>query len=341
MFKIALVGAGGMADTHARGYSEIANAKLVGVLDHFPERAEKLANQHDCRAFTSLQQMFDETQPDIVDVSSPTPTHIDYVRQAFELPLKAVFVEKPMGRTVAECEEMISMSTKNGIPLFVAHVLRFFPEYMEAKRQIDAGTIGNPASVRMRRGGPFPKGKENWYGDFRKSGGVLLDLIIHDLDWLRWTFGDVERVYAKNLGAMLSDGEVMDKDFALLTMRFSSGVMAHVEGTWADPGGFKVNFEVAGDNGLLEFNFNQPSSIPYSAAVEDGGQRTLVAVPESPVNLNPYTAELAHFMDCLENNTAPRVTPQDGLEAVRISESAIESARTGKVVTINKIGGVK
>ncbi len=236
-----------------------------------------------------------------------------------------------MGRTLEDCQKMIAASELAGIPLFVAHVVRFFPEFALAKREVEAGAVGKPAAIRTRRGGPMPRAWNDWYANFGMSGGCILDLIIHDFDWLRWTFGDVERVYARGLGGR----KLPAFDYALVTLRFKSGAIGHVEGTWADPGGFKVTLEIAGDAGLLEYNFNQPTGIPFRMALSGGdGPRAGVAVPESPVPVNPYQLELAHFLDCLERGVRPSITPQDGMEAVRIALAAMESVETGQPVTL-------
>ena len=175
----------------------------------------------------------------------------------------------------------------------------------------------------------MPRAWEDWYADFSRSGGTILDLIIHDFDWLRWTFGEVERVYARGL----SDTQLPAFDYSLVTLRFKSGVIGHVEGTWADPGGFKVTLEIAGDGGLLEYNANQPTGAPFKAALAaPDGPQVGVALPESPTGNNPYQLELAHFLDCLERGITPCILPQDGREAVRIALAAIESIETGKPV---------
>jgi predicted dehydrogenase len=335
MLRVALVGAGGMAGMHARCYGAIEGAELAGVMDIRPEAAKALAEASNAKPYTDFDLMLDETRPDVVDVCCPTPWHVDYVcraaERAGELGIRGISSEKPMGRSVADCERMTAAAEKAGVPLFVAHVLRFFPQFLAAKEQIDGGAVGAPAAIRTRRGGPMPRAWNDWYANLEWSGGCILDLIIHDFDWLRWTFGDVERVFAKGLAA----SKLPAFDYALVTLRFKSGAIAHVEGTWADPGGFKVTFEVAGDMGLLEFNFNQPTGDPLRVALAQADEkRAAVAIPESPTNANPYQLELEHFLDCLERGVTPSITPKDGLEAVRIATAALESIKTGKPVTI-------
>ncbi len=333
--RIALVGAGGMASMHAGCYSAIPNATLCGVMDIRLEAATALSERYGATPYTDFDRMLSEIKPDVVDVCCPTPWHVDYVvaaaARASALGIKGISTEKPMARTLQDCNRMIDAVNEAGITLFVAHVVRFFPEFKLANQQVKQGAIGQPASVRTRRGGPMPHAWNDWYTDFSKSGGCVLDLIIHDFDWLRWTFGPVERVFACGL----PHHNAMQKDYALVTLRFVSGVIGHVEGTWSDPGGFKVTLEIAGDGGLLEYNANQPTGTPLRIAMEttessSGG----VAVPESPTGANPYQLELQHFIDCLEAGVTPSITPYDGMEAVRIALAAIESIETGKSITL-------
>jgi UDP-N-acetylglucosamine 3-dehydrogenase len=335
MMRVALVGAGGMAGVHAGCYHAIENAELVGVLDIRPEAAEALAGKYGAKPYTDFDTMLTELRPDVVDVCCPTPWHVDYVVRAAqlsaELGIKGISTEKPMARSLEDCDRMIAACEAAGIPLFVAHVVRFFPEFALAKREVEAGNVGRPASVRTRRGGPMPRAWDDWYADFDRSGGAVLDLIIHDFDWLRWTFGEVERVYARGTGTSQLPGF----DYALVTLRFKNGVIGHVEGTWADPGGFKVTVEIAGDAGLLEYNANMPTAAPFKAALNTAsGARAGVAVPESPTGKNPYQLELAHFLECLERGATPSILPQDGKEAVRIALAAIKSIQTGEAVTL-------
>ena len=193
MLRVALVGAGGMAGMHASCYTKIANAELVGIMDTRLEAATALAEKSHSTPYTDFDRMLDETRPDVVDVCCPTPWHVDYVcraaERAGEWGLRGISTEKPMARTVEECRRMIAACELADVPLFVAHVLRFFPEYALAKQGVEGGYVGQPAAIRTRRGGPMPRAWNDWYANFDWSGGLILDLIIHDFDWLRWTFG--------------------------------------------------------------------------------------------------------------------------------------------------------
>lgn len=328
MQKVAIVGAGNMARVHSNAYAGMPNADLVGIMDIRAEAAEKLATAHDAQAFTDFDQMLRELNPDVVDVCTPTPWHKEYAIKGMRAG-KHVVTEKPMARTLEDCKEMITEAEKAKVKFMVAHVLRFFPEFAAAKTQIDAGAVGNPAIVRTTRGGGFPHAWNDWYGNFEWSGGLTLDLIIHDFDWLRWCFGDAERVFAKGL----AERKMEHLDYALVTIRFKSGVIAHVEGTWANPSGFAVKLEVAGDKGLIDYS--NKTAMPIMIAVkETEDKRQGVAVPESPTAQNPYFQELQHFIDCVEKGEQPSITPQDGMKSVQISLAALESIRTGKPVQI-------
>jgi UDP-N-acetylglucosamine 3-dehydrogenase len=327
MQKVAIVGAGHMGQIHAAAYTQIPNADLVALVDNRPGVLLQAGETYGAGVFTDFEKMMSVVNPDVIDICTPTPWHNRYVQQASAAG-KHVITEKPMARTVEECREMIDATEKAGVTFMVAQVLRFFPEFAAAKAHVDSGAVGKPSVVRTSRGGNFPMTSGNWYGDPNLSGGVVLDLIIHDFDWLRWTFGDVERVYAK--GNISKEYGCID--YALCTLHMKSGVIAHVEGTWANPGGFQVKFEIAGDGGMLDFQSKEAS--PLTIATKANQSAAGVAVPESPSGRNPYQLELQHFIDCVETGASPMVTGEDGLKSVEIALAALESIRTGKPVTI-------
>lgn len=328
MQHVAIVGAGGMGGVHGRAYREMLNAQPVAVMDIRREVAEFVAKSLDAEAYTDFDRLLERKDIDVIDVCTPTPWHKEYVVRALRAG-KHVITEKPMARTLEDCKEMIQEAEKAGVTFMVAHVLRFFPEFAKAKELIDAGAVGRPAVVRTTRGGRYPSAWSDWFGNFEWSGGVILDLIIHDFDWLRWTFGEAERVFAKGLVGR----RIEHTDYALVTIRFKSGVIAHVEGTWLNPTGFTVKFEVAGDRGLIEFS-NKTSAPLVVAQTKTDEEKPGVPIPESPTLKNPYFQELQHFIDCIETGTKPMITPEDGMRAVEIALAAIESANTGKPVSL-------
>ena len=327
-YRVALIGAGTMGSVHARHWNSVPGAELVGVLDPRVDAARAAGP-----AFTDWNTLLSEAKPDIVDICTPTPFHREYLERAAAAG-KAIFVEKPLTRTLADCDAMVAAVEKAGVPVMSGHVLRYFPEYAAAKRLVDAGAVGTPAAIRTARMAGLPDlgGRPNWYADPEQSGGLVLDMILHDFDWLRWTFGPVSRVYAKGLyGRSEFIGRL---DYALVTLRFASGAVGHVTGSWAHPDGFRTTLEIAGDAGLIEHD--SARTAPLTASLKTSGGGRGVAVPESPMAAgeDPYYLEIAAFVSALENNQPPPVTLSDAREATRISLAALESIETGKVVLL-------
>jgi UDP-N-acetylglucosamine 3-dehydrogenase len=317
LLTIGLVGLGGMGKTHARHYKNVPGCRLAVAYDEIPERLQSFAGEFGVPGAESFDALLERV--DAVDICTPTPTHLALATGALQVG-KHVLCEKPICRTVEQCQELKQIVDSSGKIFMPAHVVRFFPEFARATKLIADGGIGVPAAVRTRRGGPFPTWAGAWFADFDQSGGVLLDLMLHDFDWLRWTFGEVERVYAKGL----LDRKMPQCDYALVTLKFVSGVVGHVEGTWCDPAGSRVTFEVCGDAGMIEYDNRKTKNLQTTIA---GGSPQ----KESPLHPmdDPYRTELAHFVDCCLSGAQPSVTVDDGLKAIAISEAAIESLRTG------------
>ncbi len=327
-YRVGLIGAGTMGSTHARHWNALPGAELVGVLDPRRDAAHAAGP-----VFSDWDTLLSQAKPDIIDVCTPTPFHREYVERAAAAG-KAIFVEKPMARTLADCDAMIAATERAGVPVMSGHVLRYFAEYAAAKRLVDAGGVGTPVAIRTARMAGFPDlgGRPNWYADPEQSGGLVLDMILHDFDWLRWTFGPVSRVFARGLyGQKAHFGRL---DYALVTLRFESGALAHVTGSWAHPGGFRTTLEIAGDGGMI--THDSAASAPLAASLRSTGGGGGVAVPESPMaeGEDPYYLEIAAFVAALEKGEPPPVTLQDAREATRIALAALESIETGKAVTL-------
>ena len=143
------------------------------------------------------------------------------------------------------------------MPLLVAHVVRFFPEYAAAQALVAAGQ--HRAAGRAAAGAgqlPAQEAAGNWFLDEEKSGGLLLDLMIHDFDYARWVAGEVESVFARSVGAARPERARWITAWSIL--RHRSGALSHVAGAWAyPPPTFRTRLEIAGDGGLIEFELDR------------------------------------------------------------------------------------
>lgn len=328
MLHVLIIGAGAMAGVHADAYTKMEDIKLVGIVDIDFKKAAALAEVAGTIAFKTYKEAVQhQREIDVVSICVPTPFHKKYLKMAADDKID-VICEKPLARTLTDAREMVTYCKDKGVKLFVGHVIRFFPEYIKAKHSVDEGKIGSPAVVRASRGGAFPIASNDWYSDYASSGGLVLDMIIHDFDFLRWCFGEVERVFAKG-----SKGRVYEKlEYALVTLRFESGVIAHVEGTWAHQK-FTTKFELSGKDGIISYDSSQAT--PVVASQKQNGSDGGVAIPESPLMDSPYFMELQHFIECIKTGAAPVVSAEDAYKAMEISLAAMESIETGKVVVLN------
>lgn len=325
MINILIVGAGTMGRIHAQAFAGMKDARVSGIVDRDARRAEELAKPVGASPFTTFEEAIREVPAELVDICLPTPFHKPFVLKAADAG-KHVICEKPLARNLEDAREMIEACREKGVELFVGHVVRFFPEYVRARELVKNGRIGNVTVVRTGRGGSFPAGWNDWYADFHASGGLVLDMIIHDFDYLRWCFGEVERVFAKGL----TGRGYARRDYALVTLRFQSGVIAHVEGMWSH-GSFSYRFEIAGKTGIIAYDSAKDRPLLVRGHGKEASLRG-VEVPESPLNEDPYARQLRHFLHCLKTGEQPVVTAEDAYRAMEIALAALRSIETGEPV---------
>lgn len=324
--KVAVVGCGGMGQWHAKSYAKMPGVELVGVCDINVECAAEAAKKVGTTAFATLEEMLSAVEFDVVSIAVPTYLHKEVVFQAAKAG-KHVICEKPVALHLEDAKEMIACCEDNGVRLFIGHVVRFFPEYAQMKQQIDAGQIGRVGVANARRVGGHPGEARPWFMEADKSGGVIVDLMVHDIDFMRWTLGEVKSVYAMNKcqGTM---------DYALVTLVFESGAVANLEAFWGYPGSFRYAAEFAGSEGLVrtESMSAQSLQIRKVSPPESGGK--VVEIPQSPNFFDPYYIELEHFLTCIRDGSDPIVTAHDACEALRIAKAALDSIQTGKAVRL-------
>lgn len=326
--KVGIVGVGFMGSTHAAAWAETP-AQIAGFVAETVSEAHPLAELYGARVYPDLTAMLE--QVDVVDLCTPTHLHHPMVLQAAAAG-KHIVCEKPLALNPAQGREMLQACRKAGVHLLVAHVVRFFPEYALAKAAVEGGKIGKPGVIRLSRGSYRPKKPVgNWFLDEAKSGGILMDLMIHDFDYARWIAGEVESVFARKVTAGWPDAPV---DFGLAILRHASGALSHIAGAWAyPPPTFRTHLEIAGDAGLIEFDSDDTAPI-RNLIVKSSGDSPDVGLPSSPVSESPYTTQIKEFYQALHSGAPARVAAEDGLAAVQIAEAAIVSAQTGQAIRL-------
>lgn len=322
---IGIVGAGGMGRTHARRWRQVPRTVVTAIADPAEEAAKNLAEEAGGAAvFAHIDELLAHAPVDVVSVCTPTGSHADLAVAALSAG-KHVFCEKPMALSVADCDRMIAAAQRAGRLLSVGQVVRFFAEYANAKRLVDSGAVGAPAVIRCRRGGGFPRWSP-WFADAAQSGGVLFDLGVHEIDWLLWCFGPATRVYAR---ALTDSIDLSDpRDYGLITIRHASGAVSHVEACWADPASGYTAFEIAGDAGLLAHDSRKTATLLRSTAHGKGASAPLA--PED----DPYLKEIAAFAAAVRGEQPLAVTAEEGRAAIAAAAAALESARTGRAISL-------
>ena len=332
--RVGIIGAGFMGGTHAAAWAETP-AQIVGVVAETEDLAAGLAAQYQTRVYPSLEAILPEV--DVVDICTPTHLHAEMALAAAAAG-KHIICEKPLARTVAQGQAMIAACRRAGVRLLVAHVVRFFPEYALARALVADGQVGRPGVVRLARGSSRPQRPvADWFRDEAKSGGLLLDLMIHDFDYARWVAGEVESVFARRISSQEPDAPV---DYGLAILRHRGGALSHVAGAWAyPPTEFRTGLEIAGDGGLIEFD--SAATAPIDLLLNSDGDAGYVGLPSSPVRESPYATEIKEFYAGLTAGAPVRVTAEDGLAAVQIALAAAESARSGQPVRLTPLPEVQ
>ena len=320
--RVAIVGAGSLGTVHARAAASLPGVRVTHVADLDRDRAAALAESVGALAAGDPSDVVGRDDVDAVVVAVPTDRHREVVEVAAASG-KHVFCEKPLALTMTDARAMIDACARSGVRLMVGQVVRFFPEYARIGALLREGAVGTVATVRARRLNVHPGAHRSWYADPARSGGLIVDLMIHDLDTMRWYFGEAERVMAHDL----SDRPTRDTvDYAVATVRFRGGEIGHVEASWSHQR-FRTAIEVAGDAGLLRHDSQEAKTLRIERP-ESAGSDYLV--PTNPSGESPYRAELRHFFDRLADGE-PFLTPgEEAAASLALALAVRDSAHTGR-----------
>lgn len=326
--RVGILGTGFMGVTHAMGWQE-TDATVVGFAAETEEEAKPIIEKFGGKVYKNMEVMLPDV--DIVDICTPTHLHYEMVLAAAKAG-KHVICEKPLALTMEQGREMIRVCKEAGVKFYVAHVVRYFPEYAGAKQVVKDGQIGRVGTLRLRRGSFRPKkAVGNWFLDEKKSGGMMLDLMIHDFDFARWVAGDVVQVFSKKVSSSFENPEL---DYGMTILTHKNGAISQVTGAWAyPPPTFRTGLEINGDAGMIQNDSDTTAPITTYLLAKPG-EAPDVGLPSSPVAESPYTTQIKEFYEGIKFNRPVRLTAEDGLAALEIALAALESAQTGKAVQL-------
>jgi predicted dehydrogenase len=332
VIHFAVVGAGAIGQVHAEAIGRLDDARLAWIVDADPERAERTAAAHGCRWTTDASEALAASDVDAVVAAVPTHHHRAVVELAASFN-KPVLCEKPIAHTADDARAMVETCDRAGVRLMIGHVVRHFPEIARAKRVVDAGDIGAVKTVRASRVSGSPVAARRWLSHPLQGGGVVVDLMIHDLDYLLWFFGDLERVFTLRAG---ESSEVLpDNEYVQTLLRFRNGVVAHVAASWAH-NAFRTQLELAGDLGILSHDSNDALPLRYEAQATGEHASRFELRSGNPVL--PYYLQLRHFIDCLKHDSPFLV---DGNQAIRSLQAALAVSHSGRTgMPVNFVNGV-
>lgn len=339
MISLGIIGTGGIARAHAPGWLAHAQAIYLYSLQGAEEFARELEQMQErnpgltggrhvpIQVCSQLPEMLESVEA--VDICTPTDTHAELARQALEAGLD-VLCEKPLARTLDQAEEIASLAHSCHRTLYPAHVVRFFPAYVQAKKAVERGEIGQLAVCRFRRAGSYPSWS-SWFADEERSGGLVMDLAIHDLDQALWIAGPVDTVYA-TLAHAQGEGD-LPIEMLDCTLTHSSGTVSQVQAIWGPPGmRFTTEFSLAGTTGKL--SYASAHDLPIST---NGGSDGATTIPSSS-SPSPYTAEIEDFLATrAHHDHEPVVSAIDGIAAIRLAQAVARSIQTNSPVTCHNL----
>lgn len=335
MIRVGVIGLGTMGQTHLDAYARRCDCKVVAVADRNPDRllgkskAEgNIEGQARGAADLSSATRYDEghdliRDPDVqlIDICLPTPMHLDYALASLAAG-KHLMIEKPLARTHEQALRLVEAAADAPGHVMVGMCMRFWPGWDWLKQAVAEETYGRVLSASFRRVAQHPGGA--FYRDGQASGGALLDLHIHDTDFVRYCFGNPQAV-----SSVAHRHVTGHPDHVVTQYVYPDGPVVTAEGGWAMAEGFgfsmryTVNFEFA----TADFELGRDPALRLAR----DGQTEAVALPE----WMGYDAEVGYFLDCLAVGCAPqRVTLADAAESIRLVEAEGRSIEAGVPVEV-------
>lgn len=338
MIRVGIAGLGFMGNMHSKCYQAAENAKLVAICDIDKNRlkgtagvagniegAEKPLDLTGVELYCDFDKMLAEANLDAVSITLPTYMHRDFTIKALEAGVN-VLCEKPMAMNIAQCEDMIAAAEKSGKVLQIGHCLRFWPEYTKTKQLIDSGEYGKVKAATFQRLSLTPTWSwDNWLMKGAKSGGAMLDLHIHDSDFIQYVFGMPGAVYSRGI-----TGPSGDYDHIITHYLYDDNRVITAEGSWImmPSFGFEMSFNIILDKATIVYDCTRKPT--FKLCLLEGEPLT----PEVEAG-DGYSRQTAHFLATIQGQKVPEIiTPEHSLNSIKLILAEKESAQTGKEVAI-------
>lgn len=333
--KWGVIGAGGIARTRTiPGLALAQNAELAAVMDPKPDMAGSLAQIYGGRAYTSAAELMQDPQVEAVYIASPVYAHEEQVLMALAAGLP-VLVEKPAGRTVAECLTMQSAARQAGVPVGVGFMMRFHTFHQQIRQLIQSGALGQVVSARAQQIFWYPAMENCWRQEKRLSGGgALMDVGIHNIDLIEYITGSRTRRVTGFTNTRTFSYDV--DDMCNLLLQLENGAVAYIDGAFnahSAPGGNLL--EVYGTRGtiLVQGSIGQvEQGRALTLSIDAEGRRGSYTLREDFTNL--YQKEIEAFSEAVLKGTEPPVTLADGIWVQKVAEAAYQAQAEGRVVAV-------
>jgi UDP-N-acetylglucosamine 3-dehydrogenase len=311
---IGVIGVGAWGKNHARVFSELEEANLIAIADRDMNRVKPFAKKYNAIPCETVDELLSHKEIEAVTICTPTVTHADLALEAIDAG-KHLLLEKPMTDTVQQAQRVVDAAKSADTVLMVGFVERFNPSVQTAAKFIDEGKIGELVLGSARRLGPFVPGR---VADI----GIIKDLAIHDIDIARFLVKqEATSVYA-------IAGKLYHKyeDHANLVIRFDDKPTFFVESNWLTPHKLR-GLNITGSQGVLSLDY---ISQEVTLGTSQWQQKSTTPWDE------PLKRELFHFIESIRRKRPPDTSGQDGIEALRIAEAALESANNKRIIYLEE-----
>lgn len=335
--KVGVVGLGFMGQTHIKSYQQLPEAEIVAVCDavRAPVNgvlagisgnitgADTIQLGAGVKAYKQLEEMLADSAVELVDLCVPTPLHVPQSLAALRSG-KHVLCEKPLARTSEQAREILSAAVAAKGFFMPAMCMRFWPGWADLKTMAAEGTYGKILAARFRRVSAPPGWSRDSYFKGGDSGGALLDMHIHDSDFVQFLFGKPASVFSTGLSRF--SGAI---DHVVTQYTVPDGATVYAEGSWLLASGFNMSYTVMFERATVDFDSARGADAMRLS--EEGKPDRVI----KPAGVDGYVEELRHLLGCILEGRPPTVvTASDGLSAVEICEAEERSIATGKSVEL-------